>query len=51
MPKAALAALDIADPPEPWRVLGFTVDAESRIHLGGVDCGSAPAARASRPGR
>jgi hypothetical protein len=37
VPKPALAALDIADPPEPWRALGFTVDDESRIHLGGVE--------------
>lgn len=37
MPKPALAALEIADPPERWRTLGFTVDDENRIHLGGVE--------------
>jgi hypothetical protein len=37
VPKPALAALDIADPPERWRTLGFTVDDENRIHLGGVE--------------
>ncbi len=37
MPKPALAALEIADPPEHWRTLGFTVEDESRIHLGGVE--------------
>jgi hypothetical protein len=31
-----LAGLEIADPPERWRVLGFTVDADDRIVLGGV---------------
>jgi len=37
MLKPALAALDIADSPETWRVLGFTVVDEDRIHLGGVE--------------
>ena len=37
MLKPALAALDIADPPESWRMLGFTVDDENRIHVGGVE--------------
>ncbi|MGI9185603.1 MAG: VOC family protein [Solirubrobacteraceae bacterium] len=37
MPRPALAALEIADPPERWRALGFTVDDENRIHLGGVE--------------
>jgi hypothetical protein len=35
--RPALAALEIADPPERWRALGFTVDDENRIHLGGVE--------------
>jgi hypothetical protein len=33
---AQLKALDIADPPERWRTLGFTVDADERVGLGGV---------------
>ncbi len=33
---AQLAALDVADPPERWRALGFTVDADERVALGGV---------------
>jgi hypothetical protein len=33
---AQLKALDIADPPERWRTLGFTVDADDRVGLGGV---------------
>lgn len=37
MPRPALAALEIADPPERWRTLGFTVDDEHRMHLGGVE--------------
>ncbi len=37
VPKPALATLEIADPPERWRGLGFAVDAESCIHLGGVE--------------
>jgi hypothetical protein len=34
---ARLAALKIADPPERWRALGFTVDAQDRVALGGVE--------------
>ena len=37
MLKPALAALDIADSPQSWRVLGFAVVDEQRIHLGGVE--------------
>ncbi len=33
---AQLAALDVADPSERWRALGFTVDAHERVALGGV---------------
>ena len=33
---AQLAGLDVADPPERWRALGFTVDADERVALGGV---------------
>jgi hypothetical protein len=33
----SLAALEIADPPELWRALGFAVDDDSRIHVGGVE--------------
>jgi hypothetical protein len=35
--KPSLAALEIADPPERWRALGFTVDDKHRVHLGGVE--------------
>jgi hypothetical protein len=31
-----LAGLEVADPPERWRALGFAVDAGERIALGGV---------------
>jgi hypothetical protein len=34
---AQLAALDVADPPERWRALGFTVDGDDRLALGGVE--------------
>jgi hypothetical protein len=37
VPRPALAALEIGDPPEAWRRLGFTVDDSNRIHLGGVE--------------
>lgn len=33
---AQLVGLEIADPPERWRALGFTVDAAERVALGGV---------------
>jgi hypothetical protein len=36
-PRAELAALQIADPPEAWRALGFTVHADGVIVLGGVE--------------
>jgi hypothetical protein len=31
-----LAALEIADPPERWEALGFSVSADREIELGGV---------------
>jgi hypothetical protein len=34
---AQLAALEVADPPERWRALGFTVDGDDRVALGGVE--------------
>ena len=36
-PRAELAALQIADPPEAWRALGFTVSDDGVIVLGGVE--------------
>jgi hypothetical protein len=33
---AQLTRLDVADPPERWRALGFTVDADEQVGLGGV---------------
>jgi hypothetical protein len=33
---AQLAGLDVADPPERWSALGFTVDGHERVGLGGV---------------
>jgi hypothetical protein len=36
-PRAELAALQIADPPEAWSALGFTVSPEGVIVLGGVE--------------
>jgi hypothetical protein len=35
-PRPELAGLQIADPPERWRDLGFTVAPDGTIHLGGV---------------
>jgi hypothetical protein len=32
-----LAALSIGDPPERWRALGFAVDGNGRIRLGGIE--------------
>jgi hypothetical protein len=37
MPRPELAALGVADPPEPWRALGFAVTGGDRIILGGVE--------------
>ncbi|MGH2869317.1 MAG: VOC family protein [Solirubrobacteraceae bacterium] len=37
MEKPALAALDIGDPPERWRALGFSVDDQDHIALGDVE--------------
>jgi hypothetical protein len=34
--RARLTGLDVADPPERWRALGFTVDGDDRLALGGV---------------
>jgi hypothetical protein len=36
-PRAELAALQIADPPEAWRALGFTVSDDGVVVLGGVE--------------
>lgn len=36
-PRAELAALQIADPPEAWSALGFTVSADGVVVLGGVE--------------
>jgi hypothetical protein len=36
-PRAELAALQIADPPEAWRALGFTVSDDGVLVLGGVE--------------
>jgi hypothetical protein len=36
-PRAELAALQIADPPEAWRALGFAVSEDGRVVLGGVE--------------
>jgi hypothetical protein len=36
-PRAELAALQIADPPEAWRALGFTVSGDGLVVLGGVE--------------
>ncbi len=36
-PRAQLAALQIADPPEAWRALGFTVSEDGVVVLGGVE--------------
>jgi hypothetical protein len=36
-PRAELAALQIADPPEAWSALGFTVSADGVLVLGGVE--------------
>jgi hypothetical protein len=36
-PRAELAALQIADPPEAWAALGFTVSADGVVVLGGVE--------------
>jgi hypothetical protein len=36
-PRAELAALQIADPPEAWEALGFTVSADGLLVLGGVE--------------
>lgn len=36
-PRAELAALQIADPPEAWKALGFTVSADGVVVLGGVE--------------
>jgi len=36
-PRAELAALQIADPPEAWAALGFTVSADGLLVLGGVE--------------
>jgi hypothetical protein len=36
-PRAELAALQIADPPEAWEALGFTVSADGVVVLGGVE--------------
>jgi catechol 2,3-dioxygenase-like lactoylglutathione lyase family enzyme len=36
-PRAELAALQIADPPEAWQALGFTVSADGVLVLGGVE--------------
>jgi hypothetical protein len=36
-PRAELAALQIADPPEAWEALGFTVSADGVLVLGGVE--------------
>ncbi len=38
-PRAQLAALQIADPPEAWRTLGFTVSPDGVLVLGGVEPG------------
>lgn len=35
--RPALAALQIADPPDRWRALGFAVDDDGRFMLGGVE--------------
>ena len=36
-PRAELAALQIADPPEAWEALGFTVSGDGVVVLGGVE--------------
>jgi hypothetical protein len=36
-PRAELAALQIADPPEAWAALGFAVSADGVVVLGGVE--------------
>lgn len=36
-PRAELAALQIADPPEAWRALGFEVSDDGLVVLGGVE--------------
>lgn len=36
MPGAQLAGLQIGDPPERWRALGFTVGADGTVALGGI---------------
>ena len=36
-PRAELAALQIADPPEAWSALGFTVSPDGVVVLGGVE--------------
>ena len=36
-PRAELAALQIADPPEAWSALGFTVSPDGVLVLGGVE--------------
>jgi hypothetical protein len=36
-PRAELAALQIADPPEAWEALGFTVSGDGLLVLGGVE--------------
>jgi hypothetical protein len=36
-PRAELAALQIADPPEAWQAVGFTVSADGVLVLGGVE--------------
>jgi hypothetical protein len=36
-PRAELAALQIADPPEAWEALGFTVSEDGVVVLGGVE--------------
>ncbi|MGH2895064.1 MAG: VOC family protein [Solirubrobacteraceae bacterium] len=36
-PRAELAALQIADPPEAWEALGFTVSTDGVVVLGGVE--------------
>ena len=40
MPGAQLAGLEIGDPPERWRALGFTVGADGRLRSAGSWCGS-----------
>jgi len=37
MPRPELAALRVADPPEPWRALGFAVTSGDRVVLGGIE--------------